>query len=208
MIKQSIIGFLTKKNLILNLITLIKTKLKYGENPNQKSFFYKENKNTFFEFKFHGKEIGYNNILDLNSGIDCLKEFSDPTCVIIKHNNPCGVASRKTIKDAFTKAYEADSLSAFGGIVTLNRNVDKSLAQILSKKFFEIIAAPSFSSNAKEILQQKKNLILINTKKIKIDNKQDIKSVAGGYLVQDKNNKKILKKELVNVSSINIKKNY
>ena len=199
--------FSNKKKSNVKFDNLNKAKLKYGENPNQKSFFYKENNNTFFEFKFHGKEIGYNNILDLNSGIDCLKEFSDPTCVIIKHNNPCGAASKKTIKEAFTKAYEADSLSAFGGIVTLNRNVDITLAQILSKKFFEIIAAPSFSFNAKEILQQKKNLILIDTKKIKIDNKQDIQSVNGGYLVQDKNMKKILKKELVNVSSIKIKKN-
>ena len=193
-----------KTNIKFNNIN--KTKLKYGENPNQKSFFYTENKNIFFDFKIHGKEIGYNNILDLSSGIDCLKEFLDPTCVIIKHNNPCGVASGKTIKNAFKKAYFSDSHSAFGGIVTLNKNIDKSLAQILSKKFFEIIAAPSFSSEAEEILKQKKNLILINTKKINTDNKQDIKSVVGGYIVQDKNNIKILRKNLINVSSINLNK--
>ena len=108
-----------------------------------------------------------NNILDLSSGIDCLKEFLDPTCVIIKHNNPCGVASGKTIKNAFKKAYFSDSHSAFGGIVMLNKNIDKSLAQILSKKFFEIIAAPSFSSEAERILKQKRYKSLLIQLQIK-----------------------------------------
>lgn len=201
---QEIFNWLANKKSTIQLNSFEKRTLKYGENPNQKSFFLQESNKSFFDFKFNGKEISYNNILDLNSGIDCLKEFTEPTCVIIKHNNPCGVASRKTIKAAFIKAYESDSASAFGGIITLNRSVDKYLAKVLSKKFFELIAAPSFTLQAKKILQQKQKLILISTKKVNPDTKQEIKSVVGGYVVQEKNQKKLFKKSLKNVSSFKV----
>ena len=185
---------------IIKFNNLDKHTLKYGENPNQKSFFVSSQRKNFFDYKFNGKDIGYNNILDLNSGIDCLMEFTEPTCVIIKHSNPSGVASKKTIKTAFIKAYEADPISAFGGIVTLNREVEVNLAKIISTKFFEIVAAPSFSLEAKKILQQKKKLILISTNKIIYKDQQEIRTVLGGYLIQDRNKTKILNKNLINVS--------
>ena len=193
-----------KKN--INFEDNKKITLKYGENPNQKSYYYKEKKNSFIDYKIQGKEIGYNNILDLSSGTDCINEFSEPTCIIIKHNNPCGASSRRKIIDAFIKAYEADPLSAFGGIVLLNRKVDKNLANVISKKFFEAIAAPSFSKEAKNILKEREKLILIKTKNITLDNKNDIKSVVGGYLIQEKNIKKILKNNLINVSDKKVNK--
>ena len=200
---QSIFNWLSnKREPNIKFVNTKKIKLRYGENPYQKSFYHQQQSKNFFDFKLHGKEIGYNNILDLNSGIDCINEFIEPTCVIVKHNNPCGVSSRKSIKEAFIKAYEADSTCAFGGIVILNRRIDKVLANIISDNFFEIIAAPSFSLDAKKILQNKKNLILVNTQKIHIDKKKDVRSVIGGYIIQDKNIKKILKKDMVNVSKI------
>ena len=90
-------------------------KIKYGENPNQKSYFVKNSNSNIFNSKLSGKKIGYNNILDINDGLNCLNEFKEPTCVIIKHNNPCGVASSNNIKQSYLKALKSDPLSAFGG---------------------------------------------------------------------------------------------
>ena len=179
-----------------------KIALRYGENPNQSAFFYKTSISSIFDFQFHGKQISYNNVLDINAGLDCLDEFSEPTCIIIKHNNPCGVSSRKNISEAFSKALEADPLSAFGGIVLFNRKIDKKIAHKLNKNFFEIIAAPSFSSDSKKILMKKKS-ILINTNQILVNKKNEIKSVLGGYLLQEKNKMKINKKILKKVSKYN-----
>ena len=198
--------FLKKKPNSISFNKLNKTKLKYGENPNQNSFFYQTNLLSIFDFKFHGKQLSYNNILDINAGLDCLKEFNEPTCVIIKHNNPCGVSSKKNIKDAFINALNADSLSAFGGIVLLNKKVDKLTAEKLNICFFEVIGAPSFSTDAQNLLMKKKNLILLNTKKLIHDDKQEIKSVIGGYLLQDKNKVNISKKILQKVSFDNSRK--
>ena len=123
----------------LQLTTKTRIKLKYGENPNQKSFYYNDQINkSLFKYKIQGRDLGYNNILDISSGLDCLNEFIEPTCVIIKHNNPCGVASRNTIHKAYKKALEADPVSAFGGIVILNRTVDKKLANILKKNLLSV----------------------------------------------------------------------
>lgn len=175
--------------------------LKYGENPHQKSFYkFHSKKNPYDESKIQGDEISYNNILDLNAGLDCVKEFSEPTSVIIKHNNPCGVASSKNINLAFKKSLSSDPVSAFGGIIILNRKVDIDLAKILSKHFFVLIAAPSFSLDAKKNLKNKKKLILIKTTKIITSKKDEIKSVAGGYLMQGKNLLKISQKSLRCVS--------
>ena len=100
-------------------------KLKYGENPNQKSKFIKTQKKTFLDHQIQGKKIGFNNILDINSGLDFLSEFKEPTTVIIKHNNACGIASSKNIKEAFKKAIRSDEKSSFGGIVLFNRKITK-----------------------------------------------------------------------------------
>ena len=191
-----------KEKNTLQLTAKNRIKLKYGENQNQKSFYYndKTNKNLF-KSQIQGKDLGYNNILDINSGFDCLNEFKDPTCVIIKHNNPCGVASSNTIHKAYKKALETDPASVFGGIVMLNRSVDKKLANTLSKKFFEIIASKKFNKDALSVLEKKQKLILIKTNKLPKDDKDEIKSVIGGYLTQEKNNIKIKKSDLKCVSN-------
>ena len=179
-------------------------KLKYGENPYQKSTFTINNtKNSLFKNKIHGKEIGYNNILDISAGLDCINEFKDPTSVIIKHGNPCGVASsKKNIKIAFVKSILSDPLSSYGGIIILNRTINKFLALEIIKGFYEIIVATSFSKDALSILKTKKNLILVQSKNIVHDNKIEIRSAAGGLLKQDKNNITISIKNLKCVSEI------
>ena len=138
--------------------------LKYGENPNQKSYFIKSSSKSIFDSQIQGNKIGYNNILDISDGLACLNEFIEPTCVIIKHNNPCGVASDTTVKKSFIKAYQTDSLSAFGGIVLFNRRINKNLSLLLKKYFFEIIVAPDFEKKSIEIFETKKKL---NFNKIK-----------------------------------------
>ena len=181
--------------------------LKYGENPNQKSSFYLDkNKNTFFDQKIQGKNLGYNNILDLDAGLECIKEFNEPTCVIIKHNNPCGVSSTSNINLAFKNAFNADPVSAFGGVILINRVVNKKLALLFSQNFYEIIAAKKFTKSALLILKKKKNLILIKTKNIVNNNKNEIKNVAGGTLIQQKNSIKILHKNLLCVSKLKANK--
>ena len=167
-------------------------KLKYGENSNQKSTFIIKNlKNSLFKAKIQGKDLGYNNLLDLDSGLNCLKEFNEPTCVVIKHNNPCGVASSKKIENAYNKAISSDPISIFGGIVFFNRSINETLAKKIIKNFYEIIVAPSYNKKALNILNKKKKLILIETKKINVENKVEIKSIVGGYLKQEKNLTKI-----------------
>jgi phosphoribosylaminoimidazolecarboxamide formyltransferase/IMP cyclohydrolase len=179
-----------------------KINLRYGENPNQKSFFYKNKcKKTFFDNILQGKKISYNNILDIDSAINCINEFSEPTCIIIKHNNPCGVSSRKQILSAYKKAHLADPISAFGGVVVLNRLVTLDLAKQISKNFYEIIIANDFTKLALKIFSKKKNLIIIKRKNLLIDKKQDIKSVNDGYVFQDKNLTKINLKNIYCVSN-------
>jgi len=179
-----------------------KINLRYGENPNQKSFFYKnKSKKTFFDNILQGKKISYNNILDIDSAINCLNEFSEPTCIIIKHNNPCGVSSCKRILSAYKKAHLADPISAFGGIVALNRLVTLNLAKQISNNFYEIIIANNFTKPALKIFSKKKNLIIIKSKNLLIDKKLDIKSINGGYVFQDKNLTKINLKNIYCVSN-------
>ena len=176
-------------------------KLKYGENPNQKSKYILNTKtNSLFKEKIQGKEIGYNNILDLDAGLNCIEEFNEPTCVIIKHNNPCGVASNKSINISFKNAHKGDKISAFGGIVIFNRIVNKNLALDLYNNFFEIIAAKKFTKSALEIFKNKSKLILIKKKKIRINKKAEIRRVIGGHLLQKKNLINISKKNLSCVS--------
>ena len=184
-----------------------KITLRYGENPNQKSFFYNnQSKNTFLDNILQGKKISYNNILDIDSAINCLNEFSEPTCIIIKHNNPCGVSSCKRILSAYKKAHLADPISAFGGIVALNRLVTLNLAKQMSNNFYEIIIANNFTKPALKIFSKKKKLIIIKRKNLLIDKKQDIKSINAGYIFQDKNLSKINLKNIYCVSNIKASK--
>ena len=154
-----------------------KRNLRYGENPNQKAYLNENNGLSIFNYQIGGKKISYNNIIDLDSGLRCLSEFDDPTSIIIKHTNPCGVASDKNIYKAFQKSYESDTKSSFGGIIFLNRKVEVKLSKKIIENFFEMVVAPEFGRKAVEVLKTKKNLILLkipNLKKEKIIRKSTL----------------------------------
>ncbi len=159
--------------------------LRYGENPHQKAALYVSQSEKIYE-QIHGKELSYNNIIDMSSAVLLVSEFENPTAVIIKHTNPCGVACAKTLSEAYKNARQTDPVSAFGGIVGLNRAVDEETAKLLSETFLEVIVAPQFSEKALSILTAKKNLRLVrvNFKELK-NYKVELRSVPGGYLIQD-----------------------
>ncbi len=170
--------------------------MRYGENPHQKAAFYKEvgKADGFLTAakQLHGKELSYNNINDTNGALELLKEFTEPTIVACKHANPCGVGTGANIFEAWTKAYNADPKSIFGGIVVANREIDADTANGINKIFIEIVVAPSFTAEALEILKSKKNIRLLeltNIDKPYADGVYDMKKVGGGMLVQEVNNK-------------------
>ncbi len=175
-------------------------KLRYGENPDQSASLYQEQNKNIFDNKIQGKEISYNNILDIDSGLDFLNEFLEPTTVIIKHNNACGIASSSTIKKSFIKAFNSDKKSSFGGVLLINKKLNEDLAKIIFKNFFEVLVAPGYTKKAIEILKKKQKLILINSKNISKHKKEVIKSVRMGTLVQQNNNTKLSKKNFKIVS--------
>jgi len=168
----------------------LKQSLRYGENPHQKAAFYSRPLGSDFSIAYakqlHGKELSYNNIQDANAAIQIIKEFDKAAAVAVKHMNPCGVGTGETIFEAFSRAYEADSMSIFGGIIALNREVDAETANKLSEIFLEIIIAPAFTEEALEILTKKINIRLMT---IPFDqNKKDqwnLVSVEGGLLMQE-----------------------
>jgi phosphoribosylaminoimidazolecarboxamide formyltransferase / IMP cyclohydrolase len=168
----------------------LKQTLRYGENPHQEASFYKKPLGSKFSIaqaeQLHGKELSYNNINDADAAIQIVKEFTEPAAVVVKHMNPCGVGTGSTIAEAFKKAYEADETSIFGGIIALNRDVDKATAEMLSGIFLEIVIAPAFSKEAFEILTAKKNIRLL-TIDFNGNQKTERKmtSIEGGLLVQD-----------------------
>ena len=137
--------------------------LRYGENPHQKGIYYGD-LDALFE-KLHGKELSYNNLLDIEAAINLIDDFSLTTCAIIKHNNACGVASRKNILDAWNDALACDPVSAFGGIIILNAPLDRVTAAEIDKIFFEIIIAPDYSEDSLPVLMQKKNRIILKLRK-------------------------------------------
>lgn len=164
--------------------------LRYGENPHQSAKFYRQKEHVPYSLAFakqlHGKEMSYNNIQDANAALNIVKEFDAPFCVGLKHMNPCGAAIGTDIVDAWTKTYEADKVSIFGGIVATNQEVTKEAAELMKPIFLEIIMAPKFSPEALEILQTKKNLRLLEVEMRKTDDKpMQYVSVNGGLLVQN-----------------------
>ncbi|MFJ7830854.1 bifunctional phosphoribosylaminoimidazolecarboxamide formyltransferase/IMP cyclohydrolase [Peribacillus sp. NPDC097284] len=169
----------------------LKQSLRYGENPHQKAAFYKKPLGSTFSIaeakQLHGKELSYNNINDADAALQIVKEFKEPAAVAVKHMNPCGVGVGDTILEAFDKAYEADSTSIFGGIIALNREVDKETAEKLHEIFLEIIIAPGFSKEALAVLTSKKNLRLL-TVDFQAAKKPERKltSIEGGLLVQER----------------------
>ncbi|MCR5792777.1 MAG: bifunctional phosphoribosylaminoimidazolecarboxamide formyltransferase/IMP cyclohydrolase [Lachnospiraceae bacterium] len=165
--------------------------MRYGENPHQKGAFYREvgkKVGSITDAKqLNGKELSFNNINDTNGALELLKEFTEPTVVACKHGNPCGVGSAEDIVAAWDKAYAADKTSIFGGIVTINREVNKELAEKMSKIFLEVIVAPSYTEDALEVLCAKKNVRVLELEGIEVPQDEhalDLKKVNGGLIVQ------------------------
>lgn len=169
----------------------LKQELRYGENPHQEAKFFASTVKEPFSLataeQLNGKELSYNNIQDANATLNIAREFDEPFCVGVKHMNPCGSATGKTIAEAWKKAYEADKTSIFGGIVAANREIDLETAQMLKPIFLEIVMAPSFAPDALELLCTKKNLRVLKVDMTK-DNtvRKQYVSMNGGMLVQDR----------------------
>jgi len=174
------------KNSALRLTEDGQMTLRYGENPHQKGFFYGKF-NDMFE-QVHGKEISYNNLLDIDAAVNLINDFDDITVAILKHNNACGLASRPNLTDAWKAALEGDPVSAFGGIIIANASIDKATAEEINKIFFEVIIAPDYDLDALEVLTTKKNRIILIQKETKVKQIQ-IRSLLNGVLVQEKDNK-------------------
>jgi len=157
--------------------------MRYGENPHQKGYFFGHLEDLFDQL--HGKEISYNNLLDIDAAVTLMSEFNEPTFAILKHNNACGVASRNSILDAWKDALAGDPVSAFGGVLIANRNIDAATAEEINKIFFEVIIAPGYDADALTILGQKKNRIILLQKK-PLETTRQFRSVLNGALMQER----------------------
>ena len=162
--------------------------LRYGENPHQKGYFFGDFDAMFDQL--HGKELSYNNLLDVDAAVNLMNEFKNeaPTFAILKHNNACGFAQRETLHQAYVDALAGDPVSAFGGVLIANTEINKATAEEIHNLFCEVVIAPSFSAEAKEILEGKKNRILLIQKDVELA-QTTVRTCLNGILVQDKNNK-------------------
>ncbi|MEN8201888.1 MAG: bifunctional phosphoribosylaminoimidazolecarboxamide formyltransferase/IMP cyclohydrolase [Bacteroidota bacterium] len=158
-------------------------KLRYGENPHQEGYYF-GNLDALFE-QLHGKEISYNNLLDIDAALGLIKEFDETTFAIMKHNNACGLASRESLVEAWKDALAGDPVSAFGGVLITNRNIDLSTAEEMNKIFFEVVIAPGFDAEALQVLKQKKNRIILLQKNSETGEKI-IRTILNGIIVQDR----------------------
>lgn len=161
--------------------------LRYGENPHQKGFFFGEFDKMFT--KLHGKELSYNNLLDVDAAVNLINEFKhdEPTFAILKHNNACGLASRPTMKEAYLEALAGDPTSAFGGVLIANGTIDVATAEEINKLFCEVVIAPSYENDAIDLLEEKKNRIILVLNDVALPTKQ-VRTCLNGILVQDKDN--------------------
>ncbi|MAW65586.1 MAG: bifunctional phosphoribosylaminoimidazolecarboxamide formyltransferase/inosine monophosphate cyclohydrolase [Flavobacteriales bacterium] len=157
--------------------------LRYGENPHQKGAFYGD-LNQMFE-KLNGKELSYNNLLDVDAAVNLIAEFKDTTFAVLKHNNACGVASRPTVLEAWKDALAGDPVSAFGGVLITNSKVDKATAEEIQKLFFEVLIAPAYDEDALPVLKSKKNRIILIQNDVALSNKS-VRTALNGTLVQEK----------------------
>lgn len=179
--------------------------LRYGENPHQKAAAYKNpiegGQNILAAIIHQGKKLSYNNLMDADAALSCLRVFSEPTCVVVKHGNPCGVASGDDIANVYKNAFDADSKSAFGGIIALNRTCSKTIAEMINTVFVEIVIAPNYEKAALEILSNKKNLRVLEIGEIspKIPN-IEYRYIDGGLLVQESDLITIAENELKTVT--------
>ncbi len=171
--------------------------LRYGENPHQKGVFFGDFEEMFEQLQ--GKEISYNNLLDIDAAVNLIDEFNEPTFAILKHNNACGCASRENVTDAFLAALAGDPVSAFGGIFITNREVDSLTAEEAAKIFFEVIIAPSYTAGALDIFKGKKNLIVLIRKSDKLQNTQ-FRTVLNGVILQDRDSKRESAEDLQSVT--------
>jgi len=164
----------------------LETRLRYGENPHQSASLYGRF-SDFFQ-KLHGKDLSFNNILDINAAANLIREFSEPTVAILKHTNPCGVGSDPDLREAWIKAFATDKQAPFGGIIICNRPMTEPLAKAIAEIFSEVIIAPEFEAEARALLQKKKNLRLMKALDWFNSTRQepDVRSVIGGMLVQEK----------------------
>ena len=185
-------------------LTFVKhSEMRYGENPHQSAASYKipgnTDRNIMNAMIHQGKQLSYNNIMDADGALACVREFDDPACVIVKHANPCGVATGNDLLDVYNRAFNADSLSAFGGIIAFNRMCTKEVAEAIVSIFVEIVLAPDFEPEALETFKQKKNLRVLELGSFeKRATKLEIRHVDGGLLVQDTDTK-ILSRDDLNI---------
>jgi len=172
-----------------------KMDMRYGENPHQAAAFYVEPKiqnGSLANFKqIQGKELSFNNLNDSDTAWECVKLFSAPTCVIVKHANPCGVCTARTIKNAYKGAFSTDSTSAFGGIISINKEMDSEAAELIMNQFVEVIIAPSYSEAALNIFKRKANIRLLQVEINTLKNNLDFKKIGGGWLVQTSDDHKL-----------------
>ena len=157
--------------------------LRYGENPHQNGTFFGDLSDMFDQL--HGKELSYNNLLDVDAAVNLISEFEETTFIVMKHNNACGIASRKQLVNSWKDALSADPVSAFGGVLITNNEIDLETAEEINKIFFEVIIAPSYNSDALTILKSKKNRIILTQKNVELD-KTQFRTVLNGVLHQDK----------------------
>ena len=159
------------------------TVLRYGENPHQQGLFYGD-LDALFE-KLHGKELSYNNLLDLEAGLSLIREFDRPAFAILKHNNPCGIACRETVREAYLAALAGDPVSAFGGVLVCNRPIDLDAAEEINKLFIEVIVAPGYEAGVLDLLFTKKNRVVLRLKE-DVYRLRTVKTALNGYLVEDR----------------------
>jgi phosphoribosylaminoimidazolecarboxamide formyltransferase/IMP cyclohydrolase len=186
-----------------------KQTLRYGENPHQRAAFYVEpgasEASLATAIQKQGKELSYNNIADADAALECVKQFKEPACVIVKHANPCGVAVNTTIGEAYERAYQTDPTSAFGGIIAFNRNLDAATAsKIIERQFVEVIIAPDADADALEVVSSKANVRVLLTGKWDVDAPLaalDYKRVNGGLLVQDRDLALVTREQIKVVSA-------
>jgi phosphoribosylaminoimidazolecarboxamide formyltransferase/IMP cyclohydrolase len=185
---------------VLNLQFSKLQDLRYGENPHQSAAFYRDNKPVEGGLsryrQLQGKELSYNNIADADAAWECVKSFSDPACVIIKHANPCGVAIGDTLLAAYGKAFSTDPTSAFGGIIAFNRAIDRATAEEVGKQFAEVIIAPRVEPEARQAFSAKANLRVLEVPLAHATMNYDFKRIGGGLLVQSPDSKNVAPAEL------------
>lgn len=196
----AIFNYFNEENNTLKISVENGSELRYGENPHQKGHFF-GNFDELFK-KLNGKELSYNNLLDVDAAVNLMNEFKgeQPTFAILKHNNACGVAQRPTMKQAYVDALAGDPTSAFGGVLIANGTIDKATAEEINSLFCEVVIAPAFDAEAVEILKEKKNRIILVLNEIELPVKQ-VRTCLNGFLVQDKDNITDNKEHLTNVTN-------